>query len=90
MDEADRVLLGKIRKQRGVVVAKSRAKKGTGNSFGAVVARKFHRRKPEDIKGHLEALGVDVEKVRRFVCAAWVCDCCCDCCCCWWWCSGRS
>ena len=65
--EVDWDLLGKIRKQRGVVVAKRRAKKDTGNSFGAVMARKFRRRKPEDIKGHLEALGVNVERVSEYV-----------------------
>ena len=62
VDEADRELLGKIRKQRGVVVAKHRANKG-GHRFGAVVARKFRRRQASDIKGHLEALGVDVDAV---------------------------
>ena len=98
VDEVDWDLLGKIRKQCGVVVAKRRAKKDTGNSFGAVMARKFRRRKPEDIKGHLEALGVNVERVSEYVFvrrAAEMCFggagvvvgegrcCCCSCWCCW-------
>jgi len=62
VDEADRELLSKIRKERAIVVAKHRANKG-GHRFGSVVARKFKRRTRADIKDHLEAIGVDVDAV---------------------------